>query len=244
MTRQTSTRRRLLEAVGASAVLLSSVGCLAPASDDGRGTSPGDATRTTTDRSSATDTSTITASPPPRDRFEGALCPSFTDVEPTVCWHAREDDAVAIEPSQPVFRPVGGNDAVETITFTLRNTRNAPITFNPYSWAVKRKTGDGWSHIAPESVPYEPLYELDPGTAYRWVLSRRTHPTPKADRTTYPTVPVENGRHAFVLTGQLLDAPPYTTATTQTTASPSATAATTDTAVEWVTLFDVQRVYR
>lgn len=223
------TRRKLLKVLGTSATVLSSSGCLALADGD-----------TTEERGTRTDTTTTTSGPDPqpppaRDIFDGVPCPSFNDADRTVCWHTRSDDTVAVKPSQVVFKPVGGNDKVETITFTLDNTLDTPILFNPYSWAVKRKTEDGWTHVAPDDVAYEPLYELDPGKAYRWIISRESHPTPNESRAVYPTVNVENGRHAFVLTGSLADDSPNATETSEGLAGE---------AIEWVTLFDVQRIYR
>lgn len=222
------TRRTLLKTLGTSAGTLSLAGCLSLGEDDApSGTDTPTDTRTTT---SGPDPQP----PPARDLFEGAPCPSFNDTDRTVCWHTHPEGVVEIVPSQPVFQPVAGNDEVETITFTLRNTRDAPIGFNPSSWAIKRHATDGWKHVAPDGV-VKPPHELDPGNAYNWVLSRQAHPTPRESRTRYLTVNVENGTHAFVLTGTVLDTSPNTTDTTEAAAG---------TTIEWVTLFDVQIIYR
>lgn len=229
------TRRHLVKVLGSTGAVLSSAGCL------GLNEAASNETLTNTDSQTETpDPQTGTPGPDPqpppaRDLFDGVPCPSFADADRTVCWHTRANDEVAIKPSQVVFQPVSGNDEVETIKFTLTNTRNAPITFNPYSWGLKRQTESSWTHVAPESVAYEPLYELDPGTTYQWVLSRHQHPTPKTTRTVYPTVAVDNGRYAFVLTGSLLGSSPNTTQTDEGMAG---------TTIEWVTLFEVQRIYR
>ncbi|MFB6194691.1 MAG: hypothetical protein ABEI80_00840 [Haloplanus sp.] len=215
-------RRRVLAMVGTTLV---SAGCAAPTSDEPGGDEP------------ATDTPTGTPADgtpaPPRNRFRDAPCPTFDDADRTVCWHTHPDAAVSLAPSAPVFRPVGGNDTVETITFTLHNGSDGIVSFDPAAWAIKREEADGWTHVAPASVDTESLYELEAGQSYRWVVSRTTHPTPNAKRTTYPTVELENGRHAFVLTGTLSG-----DATGSGTADGNGART-----VEWVALFDVRRVY-
>lgn len=224
-------RRRFLETLAATGTVGAAAGCLFDAESASNRTPSDTATRT--DTRTTTDPGPQTL--PERDLFNGTPCPSFTETDRTVCWHTHNDGhEVAIKPSQQLFQPVSGNDTVETITFTLTNTQDAPILFNPYSWAIKRKTDDAWVHIAPDDVAYKPLYELDPGNSYEWVVSRQQHPHPQNTRAVYPTVDFENGRHAFVLTGSLADRTPNQTETTDERAG---------TNIEWVALFEVQHIH-
>jgi hypothetical protein len=138
-------RRRLLEVLGTAATVGSLAGWLSTGDTTDESTDTATATRSHTETPPTTasweDTRTQTPGPDPqpppaRDIFDGVACPSFIESDRTVCWHTRDDDELAIRPSGQVFRPVSGNDAVETMTFTLRNTLDAPILFNPHSCAL------------------------------------------------------------------------------------------------------------
>ncbi|MFB6141708.1 MAG: hypothetical protein ABEJ30_00015 [Halorientalis sp.] len=198
--------RRTVLATLSSALV--SAGCL--------GTNPGspdDGTTTPTDRPGDTPTDTPTDGPsdtptdnapqlPTDSRFAGEPCPTFTDADRTVCWHTATDPDVFLAPETEVFRPVSGNQEVETVTFTLHNVADEPFALNPYAWALKRREDGDWRHVAPDAH-IEPLVEVPPGGSYEWVLSRQQHPVPPADddERLYPTVDVSNGHYAFVVDG-------------------------------------------
>lgn len=155
-------------------------------------------------------------------------CPSFAETDRTVCAHtAPLEPDIVLEPSNTQFEPVSGNEAVETITFTLRNDTAQPFYCNPYAWALYRLEDGSWTHVAPEEH-VDPLAEIPPGTTYDWVLSRNPHPSPEAERTRYLTVQIENGVHAFAIDGWL----------------GGADASDADrTSVETIALFETQRVW-
>lgn len=164
----------------------------------------------------------------PSDRSSGATCPSFTDTDRTVCWRARADADLYLEPDTRTFR-LDADDAAETIAFTLYNERDEAVTLNPYGWSVERRSDGGWTRVAPGARPL-PLVELGAGGTYRWVVSTQRHPTPQSERTQYPTVDLQAGRHAFAVTVGLggfgFEEPSPTPVDQQTT-------------VECVALFDV-----
>lgn len=155
-------------------------------------------------------------------------CPSFAETDRTVCAHtAPLEPDIVLEPSTTRFEPVSGNEAVETITFTLQNDTGEPFACNPYAWALYRLDDGAWTHVAPEEY-VEPLVEIPSGTTYEWVLSREPHPTPGAERTLYPTVEIENGVHAFAVDGWL---------------GPLDAEADERTSLEAIALFETQRVW-
>lgn len=168
---------------------------------------------------------------PPGTPTPGRLdvdCPSFAGTDGTVCADAVPPEMGIIpEASSRRFKPVSGNDAVETITFTLHNETGNPFTLNPHAWSLHRLEQGQWRHVAPDEH-LDPLVELPRGAAYEWVLSRESHPTPNAERTLYPTVAVQNGVHAFAVDGWVGDAE-----------TPEADRIT----VEAIALFEVQRVW-
>ena len=193
-------RRALLASLGSALV---SAGCLgapgAPQNGDSGGTTPMDTPTATPGEPTATPTPTQSPG-----RFADEPCHSFTETDRTVCWHARADSALFLEPSTEEFRPVENDGTVETITFTLHNDSDEPFELNPYAWAVKRKDDGDWRHVAPDGY-VEPLIPVSPGETFEWVLSRQPHPTPEGDRRLYPTVEVDTGRHAFAVDGLLGD---------------------------------------
>ncbi len=216
----TRNRREVLLALGAG---LATAGCIG-----GGDRSPGgNETPTIDPTETPTDTQTPTDTPETPDRLADEPCPSFTETDRTVCAHTRPMDAdVWLDVDAQQFQPVSGNDAVETIAFTLHNETGGRFTLNPYAWAVKRREDGEWAHVAPDAH-VEPLVEIPDGGTYTWVLSREVHPTPSSERTLYPTVEVENGLHAFAVDGWTGGA------------DASGESRTT---VELTALFDVQRV--
>lgn len=197
----TMRRRTVLAAIGTT---LATTGCLGAATP---GTGEGDgATDSPTD--SPTETPGTPDGPYPEypDSIRNAECPSFADADRTVCNHTRSADAdLYLSTSSAVYEPIQGNDAVETVTFTLHDESDQQFGFNPYGWTVKHRTDDGWQHVAPEVHP-EPWTTIQPGQTYRWELSTQTHPTPKSENTNYPVVEdLKSGLHAFTIAGLLGD---------------------------------------
>lgn len=197
----TTHRRSVLAALGATFI---SAGCLETAA-------PGSRTRETpTDTHSGDQADTPSGSADQTiesRKLPGEItsepCPSFTTADRAVCWHTKPADAdLYLEPSTERFQPVEGNDTVETITFTLVNDSDDTYQLNPYAWALKEKTGQTWTHVAPDEY-IEPLETIAPGETYKWVLGRRSHPSPNKEQTFYPTVAIDDGRYAFSIRGWL-----------------------------------------
>jgi len=194
-------RRTVLAAIGTTLATTGCLGATSPGTGDGDG-----ATDSPTD--SPTETPGTPDGPYPEypDSIRNAECPSFADADRTVCNHTRSADAeVFFSVSSPVYEYTRGDDAVETVTFTLHNESDREFGFNPYGWAVKQKTSSGWKHVAPEVHP-EPWTTVQPGGTYRWELATETHPTPKAEDQQYPVVEdLSSGLHAFTIAGLLGD---------------------------------------
>ncbi|SDF06977.1 hypothetical protein [Halorientalis regularis] len=197
-------RRTVLTALGTATV--ATAGCLDRSGDGSTPTDtdgPGRTDRTGTPPGTATDerrTPTVLSG-----RFDGTDCPGFSDsVDRTVCYHAIQDDAaeVWVEPDSEVFAPTTGDNTVETITFTLCNESDEPFGLNPYAWAIKRRTGDGWEHVAPEEY-VEPWRTVEDGGTYTWRLSVETHPSPARDDHLTLVEDLESGVYAFAITGSL-----------------------------------------
>ena len=222
-----ASRRTVLATLGGA---LATGGCL-----DVLGGGPGAESSPPAGTPSATGTdetpATVTDTPPPGTGTPDGLdvdCPSFAATDKTYCAGAIPPEfGVRLEASSRRFEPVSGNDAVETITFTLQNETGNPFTLNPHAWRLFRLERGEWRHVAPEEH-LDPLVELPERAAFEWVLSRESHPTPTAERTLYPTVAVRNGVHAFAVDGWVGDAD-----------TPGAERVT----VEAVALFEVQRVW-
>ena len=221
-----ASRRTVLATLGGA---LATGGCL-----DALGGTPGDESppagtgtpSNSTDETPPAGTDTPLETPTP-DGLD-VDCPSFAATDKTYCAGAIPPEfGVRFDASSRRFEPVSGNDAVETITFTLRNETGNPFTLNPYAWRLFRLEEEQWRHVAP-AEHLDPLVELPAGAAFEWVLSRESHPTPSADRRLYPTVAVQNGVHAFAVDGWVGDA-----------ATPEADRIT----VETIALFAVQRVW-
>ena len=132
-------------------------------------------------------------------------CPSFRETERTVCWANRDDAVVYVQPSTQTFEIVSEDDTVETIEFTLHNEADYPFQCNPHDWILKKRTGDGWVHVAPQGPVKEPQQEAQPAGAYTWSLSRQTHPSP-SDDVQQITAPIEDGIHAFSIKGSYNEA--------------------------------------
>jgi hypothetical protein len=185
-------RRTVLAALGAAAA---SAGCFG----DG-----GSTTDTPAGTPTETDTPTETATATPDGRFSDVPCPSFTDTERTVCSHTDAGDAaVVLEPEAAAYRPVAGNDTVETLRLTLRNRGESNFGLNPHAWQIHRREGDDWQRVAPDEW-IEPWYTVEPGETYDWILATERHPTPGGDDDTIHVMePLEPGIHAFAVHGQL-----------------------------------------
>jgi hypothetical protein len=226
-------RRTVLGALGGAFSL--TAGCVTRTVTDGPPPSDADLsgsapTDTVTDDSSGRpDTQSPNGGDDAGAPFEDVPCPSFADtVDRTVCAHTRDgNEPVSLTPSEQVFSPTTGDDTVETLRFTLRNESGRAFGLNPYGWAIKERTADGWSHVAPDAHA-EPWVTLDDGETYGWVLSVEQHPSPDADRAVSVTEGLDSGTYAFQITGSLAGE----TADGGTTSS---------TSVEGVALFAVDR---
>ncbi|SEN06954.1 hypothetical protein SAMN05216388_1001291 [Halorientalis persicus] len=196
-------RRTMLTALGTATV--ATAGCLDRSGDGSTPTDtdgPGSTDRTETPAGTADESRTPTA---PSGRFDGADCPAFSDsVDRTVCFHALGNGSaeVWIEPDRELFEPTTDDDTVETITFTLCNESGESFGLNPYAWAIKRRTADGWEHVAPEEH-VEPWTTVDDGGTYTWRLSVETHPSPDRDDHMTLVEALESGVYAFAIAGSL-----------------------------------------
>ena len=197
-------RRTVLAAAGTAVATAGCLGTGSPADQENDPTDTPTETPTDTPANSPTDTPRQTPDDRLPERIRTADCPTFGEADRTVCAHTRPDDAtVYLTVSSPVFEVTEGDDTVETATFTLHDEADHQFGFNPYAWGVKRKTSEGWRHVAPEAYP-EPWTTIEPGERYHWELSTETHPSSNLENTHYPVVPgLESGLHAFVVTGLL-----------------------------------------
>ncbi|WP_336002001.1 hypothetical protein [Halorientalis halophila] len=195
-------RRTVLAAFGTATV--ATAGCLdrsgngsTPTDTDGPGTGGG------TETPAGTATDEIRSPTAPSGRFDGEECPTFSDsVDRTVCFHALETGSteVWVEPDRELFEPTTDDDTVETITFTLHNQSGGSFGLNPYAWSIKRRTADGWEHVAPEEY-VEPWYTLPDGETYNWRLSVETHPSGEREEQMTLVEDLESGIYAFAITG-------------------------------------------
>ncbi|WP_136716398.1 hypothetical protein [Halorientalis salina] len=199
-------RRTVLATIGATTV--ATAGCLSDAGDrpnDDNGTST-DGTETD-DPGTADPKGTTTAGdetrPTPDDTFADVACPSFSEsADRTVCWHTADLDAepIYLDANPDVFEPTPGDDSVESVEFVLYNDSAAGFGLNPYAWAIKRRTEDGWAHVAPEEW-VEPWYTVDSGETYTWRLSMTERTQAMAERTMAITEDLDDGIYAFQITG-------------------------------------------
>ncbi|RXK51817.1 hypothetical protein [Halorientalis pallida] len=197
-------RRTILATLGTSAMAVA--GCLdqsgdgsTPTDTDGSGGPDG----TETPNGTADDGSGTPASP--SGRFDGTECPTVSDsVDRTVCFHALGGGSaeVWVEPDRELFEPTTDDQSVETVTFTLHNQSGESFGLNPYAWAIRRRTSDGWEHVAPDEH-VEPWTTVDDGGAYTWRLSVETHPSPDRDDHVTLVEDLESGVYAFTIRGAL-----------------------------------------
>lgn len=89
--------------------------------------------------------STPTAAPPaPPAPIESYGCPpAAPDRTGVVCSHTvdTDDAAVALLPSERI------TSSPKSLDLTLHNDSEADLTFNPYSWAVRRELTTGWGRL-------------------------------------------------------------------------------------------------
>jgi hypothetical protein len=196
-------RRTVLVALGATAA--ATTGCTArsePGSapaDDSPG--PGETDEpATADPTDANGTETPDTGWPD-GRFADEPCPSFSESDRTICYHTLDYGSLWVAPSRAVFEPTPGDGSVETIEFTLHNETSDPFGLNPHAWAMKRRTDDGWAHVAPEAYP-EPWLTVEDGETYTWRLGVEEQGSAMAKNLQAITVDLESGVHAFAITGQ------------------------------------------
>jgi len=197
-------KRRTLLATAGGSLLAAAAGCIATSNADGE--SP-----TETDPGSETPT----GSPTPADggdeggaagaSFEGIPCPSFAEeVDRTVCSHTGSAGDAPVYPavSERMFAPTTGDGEVETMDITVHNGSDATFGLNPHDWKLKERTGDGWSHVAPEEY-VETWYTLAPGQTFTWEVSVEERPTPNRERTLAIPEDIGSGTYAFQVVGFL-----------------------------------------
>jgi len=133
-------------------------------------------------------------------------CPTVgEDVDLRVCSTTTDldDAAVALVPPRPpLFEPTTGDGGVDVFEIELHNQSAATFGFNPYDWALKRHTDDGWNHIAPEMTP-EPWTRLDPDETYTYGLSVESVPTERVDGSRRIVQDLDSGTYALVVNGLL-----------------------------------------
>lgn len=163
--------------------------------------------------------------------FDDIACPSFADsVDRTVCSHTDSDSDIYPTVSEAVFTPTTDDNSVETLAIRVHNESGATFEFNPYEWALKRQTADGWVHVAPEEY-VEPLYRLPSGETYTWELGVESHPKPGDNYTTTITEDLDSGTYAFQMIGFRPESE----------AEPSQDGEIPGTVIECITLFRVSR---
>lgn len=87
-----------------------------------------------------------TATPVSADEIASFECPPYDGGDATVCSQTVETD------SAPVYllpSPTVG-DAPDSLELTLANESATDLSFNPYSWSVRKKSASGWSEIEQE----------------------------------------------------------------------------------------------
>lgn len=188
-------RRTLLATIGA---VVAGAGCVDSSSPDDE-TGVGDnGTDTPSD-----DTPTESDGDDAGGSFDDIGCPSFADTaDRTVCSGGESDSAVYPTVSEAVFTPTTDDERVKTMQITVHNESETPFGFNPYSWAIKRQTEDGWEHVAPEEY-VEPWFTLPAGETYTWELTVESTETEEKDRLLPVSEDLDSGTYAFQITGQL-----------------------------------------
>lgn len=193
-------RRTLIVAAGGA---LATAGCVSPTTAGDDSSTDGNADQTPSD---GTPTETPSEGDGAGAPFEDIGCPSFAEeVDRTVCAHTESDSDVYPTVSTDVFSPTTGDDSVETMQIQVHNDSAHSFGFNPYAWALKRRTEGGWEHVAPDEY-VEPWYTLDPTQTYTWALSVEPHPSPNGERRTDIVEDLDSGTYAFQMTGFLSDA--------------------------------------
>jgi len=196
-------RRTVLATLGTATV--ATAGCLSDAGDRQTETdepSP-DGTETDepgTDGSNGTPTPGDGTGTPLGDPFSDMTCPSFTEnTDRTGCWPTADaaDNPIYMDASTAVFEPSTGDDSVE---FVLHNESDESFGLNPHAWAIKRRTENGWEHVAPEEW-VEPWYTVESGQTYTWRLSMTERTQAMAERTMAVTEDLDDGTYAFQITG-------------------------------------------
>lgn len=190
-------RRTILTTLGTA--LGVSAGCLNRTSDN-RSSST---TTTETPNDSMTETPDDPVTEIPDGRFAGEPCPSFADsVDRTVCWHTTTSESadVYLKPAEQVYTPSTDGGSVEPIDFVLHNESGEAFGLNPNAWAIKRRTEDGWEHVAPD-VYIEPWMTLEDGETYTWQLSTAKQSTPMSEDSMVIVQELDDGTYAFQITG-------------------------------------------
>jgi hypothetical protein len=134
-------------------------------------------------------------------RFEEIPCPSFADVDRTVCSHtiAGGSPEIYIEPSTELFEPTP-DDTVGTVEFILHNQSGDSFGLNPHAWELHERTDTGWSFLAPEEY-VEPWYNVPNGGTYTWHLSMEPHSSPTSEDAIAIVQDLPTGIYAFQATG-------------------------------------------
>lgn len=196
-------RRTVLVAIGAS-----TAGCVNTGAGGSDGRTNTDPNGTGTDQRTPDGRTTTDGGTPQdaRERFGEYPCPSFAEgTDRTVCWHTVDPESadLYLSVASPVFEPAAGD---ASLPFTLHNDSGVPFGHNPYEWAIKRETEEGWEHVAPDMY-IEPWETVPDGETYTWVLRVGEDATTSAgtdrERTLTVTQDLADGVYAFQITGLL-----------------------------------------
>lgn len=130
-------RRHLLARVTAGAVV-AAAGCLDHANPSGGTDEP---THSSTDE-------------PTHSSIDSQPCPPYAiDRDRVICsWTVDPDETtVSLEP-EPRTAPLDGTAPGAGVTLTLHNRSATEFQFNPYSWSIWHRGGDGWTELEQEIV--------------------------------------------------------------------------------------------
>ncbi|MEF8856057.1 MAG: hypothetical protein V5A16_01410 [Haloplanus sp.] len=185
-------RRTVLATLGSAAA--SAAGCVALAPTDGGSES------TASDSDGDDDARTGVGTPAVDGSQVAGACPSVAaDAERTVCWPpaGRIRSRVYLNASVPLFEPDPDASTTDTLEFVLHDQHpDRPVGVDPDGWRLHRRTPDGWERVASGESSGR-WRTIEPGQRYTWSLSLDSHPTPRADDTTFLSRALDDGTYAF-----------------------------------------------
>ncbi|RYJ14310.1 hypothetical protein ELS19_10320 [Halogeometricum borinquense] len=158
-------RRALLASLGAGSVL-GFAGCL---SDTGTQDGSDGVTETTNRTASGTETDMNTPNTP--NTPASLPCPPHTPThDEAVCSHTVDPETaqVYLEP-RPSRRTLADGLPSEQISLTLHNQSDTELTFNPYSWTIRRHSQSEWQQLQLQPTADGTL-TLSSGESQSWTL--------------------------------------------------------------------------